>query len=166
MATLNQCTFIGRLGKDPVLEVTTTGKPYSKFSLAVDQGKDQPPMWLNIITWEKLAETVAMYAHKGMQVFVQGKLVLRTYKDKNNSERIEVDLEATNNPHRNQLESSLQAKLAQVMQLHSKGLGKGEIIQAVWGITPGTSKAYKQAQEEYTKLMQYLMQHANEKIGA
>lgn len=73
---------------------------------------------------------------------------------------IESEQQPANNPSRNQLDEALQAKLTQVMQLHTKGLGKGEIIQAVWGVTPGTSKAYKQAQEEYTKLMQHIMQRA------
>ena len=53
MATLNQCSFIGRLGKDPEqLKVTSEGKPYIQFSLAVDQGKDET-MWLNVTAWEK-----------------------------------------------------------------------------------------------------------------
>lgn len=95
MATLNQCSFIGRLGKDPVLEVTSDGKPYTKFSIAVDQGKDQKPMWLNIVCWEKLAEITEKYARKGMQVFVQGKLQLRPYKDKHQVERIGIEIVAT-----------------------------------------------------------------------
>ena len=95
MATFNQCQFIGRLGKDPVLEVTPNGKPHTKFSLAVDQGKDQPTMWLNVTCWDKLAETVEKYAHKGMQVFVQGKLQLRPYKDKQHIDRISVEIIAT-----------------------------------------------------------------------
>ena len=95
MATFNQCQFIGRLGKDPVLEVTSNGKPYTKFSLAVDQGKDQPTMWLNVTCWDKLAETVEKYAHKGMQVFVQGKLQQRPYKDRQNIDRISVEVIAT-----------------------------------------------------------------------
>jgi single-strand DNA-binding protein len=95
MATLNQCSFIGRLGKDPELTVTASGKPVTKFSLAVDQGKDQPPLWLNITTFDKLAEIVEMYAHKGVQVFVQGRLVLRQYKDKNGIDRMAVDIIAT-----------------------------------------------------------------------
>jgi single-strand DNA-binding protein len=92
MATFNQAQFIGRLGKDPELNVTSSGKPYTRFSLAVDQGKDQSPLWLNIVTWDKLAETVEMYAHKGMQVFVQGKLQVRSYtdKDKVNRQAIEI----------------------------------------------------------------------------
>ena len=96
MATLNQCSFIGRLGKDPERQVTSTDKPVTKFSLAVDQGKDQT-MWLNITCWDKLAETVEKYARKGTLVFVQGKLQLRRYKDKqhNNIERISVEIIAT-----------------------------------------------------------------------
>src|SRR5437588_1304437 len=82
MASFNQVQFIGRLGKDPDLQVTSNGKPFTKFSLAVDQGKDKDAMWLNVTTWDTLAEIVEKYALKGMQVFVQGKLVLRSYDDK------------------------------------------------------------------------------------
>src|SRR3984893_8664526 len=94
MATLNQCSFIGRLGKDPERLVTSTDKPVTKFSLAVDQGKDQT-MWLNITAWDKLAETVEKYARKGTLVFVQGKLQLRPYKDKNKIDRISIEIIAT-----------------------------------------------------------------------
>ena len=74
MATLNQCSFIGRLGKDPEqLKVTGEGKPYIQFSLAVDQGKNQT-MWLQRHRVGKTAEAVEKYARKGTLVFVQGKL--------------------------------------------------------------------------------------------
>ncbi len=95
MATFNQCQFIGRLGKDPELEVTSDGKPYTKFSLAVDQGKDQT-MWLNVTCWEKQAEVVEKYARKGMLVFVQGKLQLKKFKDKaTQAERLSVEINAS-----------------------------------------------------------------------
>ena len=35
---LNKIMLIGNLGRDPELQVTGTGKPFSRFSLAVDQG--------------------------------------------------------------------------------------------------------------------------------
>ena len=94
MATFNQCQFIGRLGKDPE-QTVINGSPVTKFSLAVDQGKDQKPLWLNITTWDRLAEVVKQYARKGMQVFVQGKLVLRSYQDKNQADRVALDIIAT-----------------------------------------------------------------------
>ena len=100
MATFNSCSFIGRLGKDPDFNVLASGKPVAKFSLAVDQGKDSqgksnPAMWLNIVAWEKLAEIVEKYACKGMQVFVQGRLVVRSYDDKNGVKRQAVDVVAS-----------------------------------------------------------------------
>ena len=99
MASFNQIQLIGRLGKDPDLQVTGTGKPYTKFSLAVDQGKDangkdRPAMWLNVTTWDKLAETVEKYAYKGVQVFVQGKLQIRSYEDKQGNKQQAVDVVA------------------------------------------------------------------------
>ena len=97
MATLNQCSFIGRLGKDPdELKVTAEGKPYIQFSLAVDQAKDQT-MWLNVTAWEKTAEVVEKLARKGTLVFVQGKLQLKKYKDKTTqAERLSVEISAAN----------------------------------------------------------------------
>ena|SRR5438105_14246684 len=96
MPTLNQWSGIGRIGKDnPELAVTSNAKPLTKFSLAIDQGKGEPAMWLNVTCWDKLAETVAKYACKGMLVFVQGKLQLRKYTDKAKVERLSVEIIAT-----------------------------------------------------------------------
>jgi Single-strand binding protein family len=67
MATFNQCFFIGRLGKDPEMSYTPTGKAVTKFSLAVDQGKDQKPMWLNIICWNELAERMNMRLYSDLR---------------------------------------------------------------------------------------------------
>ncbi len=96
MATLNQCNFIGRLGEDPdVLKVTSEGKPYIQFSLAVDQGKSDT-MWLNVTAWEKTAEVVEKSARKGTLVFVLGKLQLKKVKDKTQVERLSVEISASN----------------------------------------------------------------------
>lgn len=95
MASFNQVQFIGRLGKDPDLQVTSNGKPFTKFSLAVDQGKDKEAMWLNVTTWDTLAEIVEKYALKGMQVFVQGKLQKRSYTDKSGINREAIDIVAS-----------------------------------------------------------------------
>ncbi len=96
MATLNQWFGIGRLGKDPdELKVTGEGKAYVQFSLAVDQGKNQT-MWLQVTAWEKQAEAVEKYASKGTLVFVQGRLQVQKYKDKQQVERTSVEINATN----------------------------------------------------------------------
>ncbi len=109
MATFNSCQFIGRLGKDPDFNVTPNGKPVVKFSLAVDQGKGQDAMWLNVVAWEKLAEIVEKYASKGMQVFVAGRLQMRPYEDKTGVKRQAIDLVATT---------------VQLLDKHENGAGK------------------------------------------
>jgi len=91
----NQVTFIGRLGKDPEMNYTPNGKAVTKFSLAVDQGKDQKPMWLNIVCWNELAERMNQYLHKGIPVFVQGRLGMRTYTDSKQVERLAIDVTAS-----------------------------------------------------------------------
>src|SRR6266702_4830317 len=95
MATLNQVMCIGRLGKDPEqLKVTGEGKAYIQFSLAVDQGKTQT-MWLQVTAWERQAEAVKKYASKGTLVFVQGRLQVQKYTDKQHIERTSVEINAT-----------------------------------------------------------------------
>src|SRR5438270_13828108 len=94
MATFNQCTFIGRLGKDPEMNYTPTAKAVTKFSLAVDQGKNQETLWLNIVCWNELAERMNEYLRKGQLVFVQGRLVMRPYLDKNQVKRVALEIVA------------------------------------------------------------------------
>lgn len=101
-ASFNQCTFVGRLGKDPDFNVTPSGTPIAKFSLAVDQykgkGKDGSPLketlWLNVVAWNALAETVEKYAEKGRLVMVQGRLEIGGYIDKEGVKRQSVQIVA------------------------------------------------------------------------
>lgn len=101
MSTLNQCSFIGRLGHDPNWACTETGRPFTRFSLAVDSegktatGEKYPPLWLTITCWDRLAEVVYQYARKGSLVFVQGRLQVRSYLDRNGVERTVVGISAS-----------------------------------------------------------------------
>jgi single-strand DNA-binding protein len=67
----------------------------TKFSIAVDQGKDKPAMWLNVVAWERLAERINEQARKGNEVYVQGRLTMREYDDRNGQKRLAVDVVAT-----------------------------------------------------------------------
>ncbi len=52
-------------------------------------------MWLNVVCWKELAERTTQLLFKGAQVFVQGRLQMRSYKDKNKMERVAVDIVAS-----------------------------------------------------------------------
>src|SRR6266567_6289765 len=87
MPIWNKVVFTGRLGRDPEMNYTPSGKAVTKFSLAVDQGKQKDAMWLDVISWEDLAEQVNHETAKGAQVEVRGRLAQESWKDKEGKTR-------------------------------------------------------------------------------
>lgn len=82
---MNKIIIIGRLTRDPELRYTPTGKGLCKATVAVDRrykNKDGEygTDFINVIIWEKLAEIVAKYTKKGMQVAVEGSLEIGSYE--------------------------------------------------------------------------------------
>lgn len=91
----NLVQFVGRLGRDPEMSYTPSALAVTKFSIAVDQGKDKKPMWLNVVCWDKLAERVNERFAKGAEVFIQGRLTMREYDDRNGVKRQAIEVVAT-----------------------------------------------------------------------
>ena len=103
MSDLNQCSFIGRLGKDVDVRYMTDGKAVASFSIAVgSQWKDKSGVkqesteWVNISAFGKLAEICAEYLKKGSQIYVSGKMKTDKYKDKEGVERYSTKIIADN----------------------------------------------------------------------
>ena len=85
---MNVCSFIGRFGRDPEMRYTTSGKAVTSFSLGVNRdGKKDETDWINFVAWEKTAEVIAKYCHKGDLIGVTGSLMQRDYEDKNGNKR-------------------------------------------------------------------------------
>ena len=90
MSDLNQCQFIGRLGRDVEMRYMTNGKAVASFSIAVgSQWKDKESgekkesvEWVNITAFDKLAEICAEYLQKGSQIYVSGKFKTEKFQDK------------------------------------------------------------------------------------
>ena len=89
MSDLNQCQFIGRLGRDPETRYMTNGKAVASFSIAVgsqwknkDGEKQESTEWVNITAFDKLAEICGEYLKKGSQVFIGGRMKTEKYQDK------------------------------------------------------------------------------------
>lgn len=98
---MNKIMLIGNLGRDPELNYTQSGVAVAKFSLAVNRvsksstGERQTETeWFNIIAFRQLAETCNNYLHKGSKVFIEGRLQQRKYTDRNNVERLAVEVVA------------------------------------------------------------------------
>lgn len=82
---MNKIIIIGRLTQDPTLIYTTNGNATSRMTIAVDRNyKDsngeRPTDFIPVVSWGKLAETVANYMKKGKLVAVEGSLEIRSYE--------------------------------------------------------------------------------------
>ena len=79
---LNQCNFIGRLGKDPEQRFMPNGDAVTSFSIASGwKTKDKEGAdWVNITAFGKLAEICHEYLRKGSQVFISGRMKTDEYE--------------------------------------------------------------------------------------
>jgi single-strand DNA-binding protein len=81
---LNQCNFIGRLGKDPETRFSASGMAVCSFSIAVGwKTKDKEGAeWVSVTAFDKLAEICDEYLKKGSQVYISGRIKTEKYDDK------------------------------------------------------------------------------------
>ena len=92
--SVNKVILLGNLGKDPDLRYTPSGKAVATFSLATserwtsqDGQKQESTTWHNIVAWGKQAETMKEYLSKGREVYLEGRIVNRSYDDKEGNKK-------------------------------------------------------------------------------
>jgi len=90
--SVNKAILLGRLGKDPELRYTPSGKAVASFSLATserwtgqDGQRNESTTWHNIVAWGKQAELMKEYLRKGREVYIEGRIDNRTYDKKDGS---------------------------------------------------------------------------------
>jgi single-strand DNA-binding protein len=91
--SVNLCTFIGNLGRDAETAYTPSGIAKTKFSIATERRwKDKQSGdwksetdWIPVILWR--SENLANYLLKGQQVYVQGRMSVRSYDDKDGTKK-------------------------------------------------------------------------------
>src|SRR4051812_29945329 len=84
----NNVQLIGNLGMNPEVKSTSTGKKVARFTLAnvsyktTGTEKIKIVNWFNLVAWETQADIAEQYLFKGRKVGVSGRLVTRTWNDK------------------------------------------------------------------------------------
>lgn len=97
----NKIILIGRLVRDPELRYTPNGVAVSRFTLAVDrpyvnqQGQREAD-FIDVLTWNRLAEVCANNLEKGRLVAVEGRLQIRSYDDKQGVRRKAAEVICSN----------------------------------------------------------------------
>ena len=88
--SLNKVLLIGRLGADPEIKQMVNGKSVARLSLATNQSwkdkntgeKKEKTEWHRIVVFnEGLVNVVQQYLKKGAQIYVEGQLTTRKWKD-------------------------------------------------------------------------------------
>ena len=88
--SLNKVLLIGRLGADPEIKQMVNGKSVARLSLATSQSwkdkttgeKKEKTEWHRVVVFnEGLVNVVQQYLKKGAQVYIEGQLSTRKWKD-------------------------------------------------------------------------------------
>lgn len=100
--SFNKITIIGNLGRDPELRYTPQGDAVCDFSVAVnDRKRDKAGEWQDVTTWFKVtfwrkqAETASKYLTKGKSVYVEGRLQVEEWTDRDGNNRFTLTVQGT-----------------------------------------------------------------------
>jgi single-strand DNA-binding protein len=94
MPSLNKVLLMGNLTRDPELRVTPKGTSIAQFSLAINRSfkmesgeTREEVVYVDVEAWGKQGETIAKYCTKGRPLYVEGRLRLDQWEDKNTKEK-------------------------------------------------------------------------------
>jgi single-strand DNA-binding protein len=94
MASYNKVMLIGNLTRDPEVRYTPKGSAVCDIGLAVnrvytsDSGeKVEEVTFVDVVLWAKMAELAGKYLHKGRPVFIEGRLQMDSWEDKQTGQK-------------------------------------------------------------------------------
>lgn len=94
MASLNKVMIIGNLTRDPEIKYTPKGTAIADIGLAVNRNyttesgeKREEVTFIDVTLWGRTAEIVGEYCKKGRPLFVEGRLQLDTWDDKQTGQK-------------------------------------------------------------------------------
>lgn len=99
MSGVNKVLLIGNLGKDPEIRNTPGGTAVANFSIATSEKfkdkngeRQERTEWHRLVAFNRTAEVVGEYLHKGSKVFIEGRLQTRKWTDKEGVERYSTEI--------------------------------------------------------------------------
>lgn len=78
----NHVTLIGNMGNDAQVTNFENGGKVARFSMATNNANNGKTEWHKVFAWGNLAQFIESYGKKGKQLALHGRLVNRTYVDK------------------------------------------------------------------------------------
>jgi single-strand DNA-binding protein len=100
--SFNKIIIVGNLGREPDLRYTPQGVAVCSFTVATNErrrdksGESQDvTTWFKVTLWRQQAETAAKYLTKGSPVYIEGRLRIEEWTDRDNNNRYTLDVQAT-----------------------------------------------------------------------
>ena len=100
--SFNKIIIVGNLGRDPELRYTPQGTPVCNFSLATNERRKDKTgemqdltTWFKITLWGRQAETASQYLTKGRPIYIEGRLRVEEWTDRDGKPRHTLEVHAT-----------------------------------------------------------------------
>lgn len=100
--SFNKIILVGNLGRDPELRYTPQGTPVCSFTMATNEkrkdrsGEAQDlTTWFRVTFWGRQAETASQFLSKGRPVYVEGRLRIEEWTDRDGKQRYTLEVHAT-----------------------------------------------------------------------
>jgi single-strand DNA-binding protein len=100
--SFNKITIVGYLGRDPELRYTPQGTALCKMSIATTEKRksvtgemEEHTTWFRVTAWGRQAELANEYLAKGRQAYIEGRLRLEEYTDREGQKRFSAEVSAS-----------------------------------------------------------------------
>ena len=98
---LNKVLIIGRVGRDPEMRYTPSGRPVTTFSVGTSRSwntsegeKRMETEWFNVVAWSNLAEICKQHLSKDRLVYIEGRLQTRHWEDQEGNKHSATEIVA------------------------------------------------------------------------
>lgn len=99
MAGVNKVIILGNLGIDPEVRTLESGAKLARLRIATSESytnrdgqKVENTEWHSVTVWRQLADIAEKYLAKGRQVYIEGKLQTRSWKDPEGNDRYATEI--------------------------------------------------------------------------
>lgn len=100
--SFNKIIIVGNLGKDPELRYTPQGTAVCSFSVATNEKKKDKSgelqdvtTWFRVTLWNRQAENASKYLTKGSPVYVEGRLRVEEWTDRDGNNRYTLEVQGS-----------------------------------------------------------------------
>jgi single-strand DNA-binding protein len=157
--SFNKITIVGYLGRDPELRYTPQGTALCKMSIATTEKRknvtgesEEHTTWFRVTAWGRQAELANEYLAKGRQVYVEGRLRLEEYTDREGQKRFSAEVSATEIQFLGHRTDTPGANAAEAVAVANQTPAPGPKPQGNSNNPKKTSKGRRGSQEELVSI--------------